>query len=200
MTGDDAGEPRAVPGGDTAGPVRGSGRRRAIALLASLGAASILVDFVTKQLAVEHLRGAEPVRLLGGVLYLDYTTNSGAAFNIGGSYTFVFPLIALAVIAFIVWMSLRLRSRSWAVALGLVLGGAAGNLLDRLVREPAPFRGEVVDMLSLFAPGGSVWPIFNIADASLVVGVMLAVWLELTGRRRDGTRAVRGPVRVVTEP
>lgn len=195
----DAGEPEPDPGGGAAGAVRGPGRRRAVVLLVSLGAASVLADAVTKQLAVAHLRGAEPVRLLGGALYLDYTTNSGAAFNIGGSYTFVFALIALAVIAWIGWMALRLRSRPWAVSLGLVLGGAAGNLVDRLFREPGPFRGEVVDMLSLFAPGGSVWPIFNIADASLVVGVVLAVWLELTGRHRDGTRAARKPVSAGTE-
>lgn len=200
MPRDDAGEPERDPGGDAAAAVRRAGRRRAIALLVLLGAALVLADAVTKQLAVAQLRGAEPVRLLGGALYLDYTTNSGAAFNIGGSYTFVFPLIAFAVIAWIVWMALRLRSRPWAVSLGLVLGGASGNLVDRLFRAPGPFRGEVVDMISLFAPGGSVWPIFNIADASLVVGVVLAVWLELTGRHRDGTRAVRNPVPAGTEP
>lgn len=192
MPRDDAGEPE--PGGDVSAPARRPGRRHAVVLLVSLGAASVLADVVTKQLAVAHLRGAEPVRLLGGALYLDYATNSGAAFNIGGSYTFVFPLIAFAVLAWIAWMALRLRSRAWAVSLGLVFGGATGNLLDRLFRAPGAFRGEVVDMISLFAPGGSVWPIFNIADSSLVVGVVLAVWLELTGRHRDGTRTVRKPV------
>jgi signal peptidase II len=87
-----------------------------------------------------------------------------------------------------------LRSLAWGAALGLVLGGAMGNLVDRLFRPPGPFRGEVVDMISLFDPHGQVWPVFNIADSSLVVGVLLAVWLELTGRRRDGTRVTSARV------
>jgi signal peptidase II len=163
-------------------------RRRASWLLAALAAGVVLVDQVTKQLAVANLADAEPVRLLGGALYLVHTTNSGAAFNLGSGYTWVFPVIAFVVIGWIGWMTLRLRSLAWAVALGLVLGGAMGNLVDRLFRSPGPFQGEVVDMISLFDPYGRVWPVFNIADSSLVIGVLLAVWLELTGRRRDGTR------------
>lgn len=166
---------------------------RARWLLLGLAAAAVLVDQLTKQLAVAHLAGSEPVRLLGGGLYLVYTTNSGAAFNLGSSYTWVFPIVAFAVIGWIGWLMRRLRSSTWAVALGLVLGGAAGNLVDRLVRAPGPFRGEVVDMLSVLAPDGSVWPVFNLADSVLVVGVLLAVWLELTGRRRDGTRVTARP-------
>lgn len=156
----------------------------------------MLVDQVTKQLTVANLVDAEPVRLLGGAVYLVHATNSGAAFNLGSSYTWVFPVFAFAVIGWIGWMTLRLRSVPWAIALGLVAGGAAGNLVDRLFRPPGPFRGEVVDMISVFDPYGQVWPVFNVADSALVVGVMIAVWLELTGRRRDGSRvtgrAVRG--------
>ena len=92
--------------------------------------------------------------------------------------------------AWIGWMALRLRSLPWAVSLGLVLGGALGNLVDRLFRAPGPFVGHVVDMVSLFDDHGGYWPVFNLADSSLVVGVALAVLLELTGRRRDGTRLV----------
>lgn len=158
-------------------------------MLVGLAAGWVLLDFVTKQLAEAHLAGSDPVRVLGGALYLVHTTNSGAAFNLGSSITYVFPVIALAVLAWIGWMALRLRSLPWAVALGLVAGGATGNLVDRLVRPPGPFQGEVVDMLSVFAPDGSVWPVFNLADSALVVGVTLALVLELTGRHRDGTRA-----------
>jgi signal peptidase II len=153
----------------------------------------VLADLATKQLAATHLDGEEPVRLLGGALYLVHITNSGAAFGIGRSYTWFFPVVAFLVVGWIAWMALRLRSTAWAVALGLVLGGAVGNLVDRLFREPGPFRGEVVDMISVFDPDGSVWPVFNLADSALVVGVVLAVWLELTGRRRDGTRAAARP-------
>jgi signal peptidase II len=168
-----------------------AGRWRASGLLAAIGAGVVLVDQVTKQLAVDHLADAEPMRLLGGALYLVHTTNSGAAFNLGSSYTWVFPVIAIAVIGWICWLARRLRSLAWAVALGLVLGGAAGNLVDRLFRAPGPFRGEVVDMISVFDPYGQVFPVFNIADSSLTVGVLLAVLLELTGRRRDGTRVTK---------
>lgn len=156
--------------------------------LAALALVVIGFDLLTKQLAVAHLAGEEPVRLFGGAVYLTYATNSGAAFNIGSSVTWLFSVIAILVIGWITVMARKLRSRPWAVALGLVAGGAAGNLTDRLFREPGVFRGEVVDMVSLFVPDGSIWPIFNVADAALVVGVALAVWLELTGRRRDGSR------------
>jgi signal peptidase II len=169
-----------------AGPARVAWRARW--LLVGLGAGVVLLDQLTKQLTVARLVDAEPLRLLGGGLYLVHATNSGAAFNVGSSYTWVFALVAFAVIGWIGWLTRRLRSLPWAVALGLVTGGAAGNLVDRLVRPPGPFRGEVVDMISVFAPDGSFFPVFNLADSSLLVGVVLAVWLELTGRRRDGTR------------
>lgn len=164
-----------------------------MSVLGLLAALVLLIDLATKQLAVALLAGAEPVRLLGGAVYLVFTTNSGAAFSIGSSHTFIFPVIATAVIVWIVRMATRLRSTAWAVALGLVLGGAVGNLVDRIFRAPGPFRGEVVDMLSLFDPYGRVWPVFNAADAALVVGVALAVVLELAGRRRDGTRVAAAP-------
>lgn len=157
-------------------------------LLAGLAAAVVLLDQVTKQLATAQLADAAPVELLGGALYLVHTTNSGAAFNLGSSVTWVFPLIGFVVLGWIGWLGVGLRSRTWGVALGLVAGGAAGNLVDRLFRPPGPLRGGVVDMLSVFAPDGSVWPVFNLADSALVLGVVLAVWLEFTGRRRDGTR------------
>ena len=175
----------------TSGPVRGGWRVRS--LLLGLAATAVLLDQLTKQLTVDRLVDAEPVRLLGGGIYLVHATNSGAAFNLGSSYTWVFPLVAFAVIGWIGWLMRRLRSVPWAVALGLVLGGATGNLVDRLLRAPGPFRGEVVDMISVFAPDGSVFPVFNLADSSLVVGVVLAVWLELTGRHRDGTRLPSRP-------
>lgn len=171
-------------------PLPVTSRRRAVGLLAAAAGAGLVTDLVTKQLAVTQLADSEPVRLLGGTVYLVYATNSGAAFSIGTSHTYLFSIIAAAVVGWIGWMAWRLRSAWWGVALGLVLGGAVGNLVDRLFRPPGPLMGEVVDMVSLFDPYGQVWPVFNVADSSLVVGVALAVWLELTGRRRDGSRAV----------
>lgn len=157
-------------------------------------AVALLADAGTKHLALAALEDREPVRLLGGTVYLTLTRNSGAAFSLASDHTWVFPIIATAMVGWIGWIALRLRSRPWAVALGLVLGGALGNLVDRVFRAPGPFVGHVVDMVSLFDPYGQVWPVFNLADSALVCGVALAILLELTGRQRDGTRAGRtGP-------
>jgi signal peptidase II len=168
-------------------PTRFTGR--ALGGLLAVAALVLAADILTKQLAVAKLTGHAPVRLLGGLLYLDLTRNSGAAFSLGTHLTFVFPLVTLAVAAWIGWMAARLRSVPWAVALGLVLGGALGNLVDRVFRAPGFLVGHVIDYASLFGPYGQHWPIFNLADAALSCGVVLAVLLELLGRRRDGTRA-----------
>ncbi|MFE9652173.1 signal peptidase II [Micromonospora sp. NPDC006431] len=186
----------------TAAPPAGSGtaesragvsRRRAIGILLGVALFALLADLATKQLALSELTGRGPVSLLGGAVYLTLTRNSGAAWSIGSGHTWVFPLITIGVIAWIGWMALRLRSLPWAVSLGLVLGGALGNLTDRIFRAPGHFVGHVVDMISLFDPYGQVWPVFNLADSSLVCGVILAVLLELTGRQRDGSRAGARP-------
>jgi signal peptidase II len=180
------GQERAVAAGVPAS------RSRALALLGVAAAVVVLADQITKHLTVARLTDRPPVRLLGGAVYLVEVRNSGAAFSLGSGYTFAFPLITVAVVGWIGWMALRLRSLPWAVSLGLVLGGALGNLTDRIFRSPGPFVGHVVDMISLFDDHGGHWPVFNLADSSLVAGVLLAVLLELTGRRRDGTRAVAG--------
>lgn len=163
-------------------------RQAAVLVLLATAAVSVLIDQVTKHLALANLDDDESVRVLGGFVYLSLTRNSGAAFSLGSDYTFVFPLITCGVIGWIVWMALRLRSVPWGVALGFVLGGALGNAGDRLFRAPGPLRGHVVDMFSLFGPNGEYWPIFNVADMSLICGVVLAIGLEFTGRQRDGTR------------
>lgn len=154
--------------------------------LTAIAVAVVALDLVAKQLTVAHLADAEPVKLLGGAVYLVHVTNSGAAFGLGDSYTFVFPVVGVAVIGWVGWLAQRLRSLPWATSLALISGGAAGNLVDRIFRAPGPLVGEVIDMISLFDPYGRVWPVFNVADAALVVGVVLTVWWELTGRRRDG--------------
>jgi signal peptidase II len=182
--------------GDTAvtEPATGSRKGFTIAALATLGGTAViavLVDQLVKYLCTEHLTEGEPVRILGGLVYLSLLRNGGAAFSMGEGYTWVFPLITVAVIVWIGWTARRLRSVPWAVSLGLVLGGALGNLADRLFRAPGPFQGHVVDMISLFWPYGEHFAVFNIADSCLSVGVVLAVLLELTGRQRDGSRAVK---------
>ncbi|GAA0566927.1 signal peptidase II [Paractinoplanes ferrugineus] len=151
---------------------------------------AVALDQWVKWLCTEHLTEGEPVRILGGLVYLSLLRNGGAAFSMGENHTWVFPVITLVVIGWIGYMTTRLRSLPWAISLGLVLGGAVGNLGDRLFRAPGPFRGHVVDMISLFAPYAEKFAVFNIADSCLTVGVCLAVLLELTGRQRDGRRVV----------
>jgi signal peptidase II len=163
--------------------------RAAVAVLAITAVLAVALDQVVKALSTHHLTEGDPVRILGGLIYLSLLRNGGAAFSFGTGVTWVFPLITVAVIGWIIWMGRRLRSVPWAIALGLVLGGALGNLIDRLFRAPGPFRGHVVDMLSLFTPYGKGFAVFNIADSCLTVGVILAVLLELSGRQRDGSRA-----------
>ncbi|MDG4765349.1 signal peptidase II [Solwaraspora sp. WMMD406] len=175
------------PGGDPVATPSGHDRR-VLTVLAAVAVVALLVDLGTKQLALSLLADREPVRLLGGALYLTLIRNSGAAFSLGADYTWVFSLVTLVVIGWIGWLARSLRSVPWAISLGLVLGGALGNFLDRVFRAPGPFLGHVVDMFSLFDPRGQIWPIFNIADSALVTGVILAVGLELTGRQRDGRR------------
>ncbi|MCZ7418096.1 MULTISPECIES: signal peptidase II [unclassified Micromonospora] len=180
--------PQAGSGIDGSGRATRS-RRRSVTILLSLAVFAVAVDLLTKHLSLQELGDREPVRLLGGALYLSLTRNSGAAWSLGKDYTFIFPIIAIGVLAWIAWMARTLRSVPWAVALGLVVGGVVGNLIDRIFRAPGWFVGHVVDMFSVFDPYGRVFPIFNVADSALVCGVLLAVGLEFTGRQRDGTRA-----------
>jgi signal peptidase II len=165
-----------------------TGAGRAIGVLGIVAAAVLILDLISKQLVVAHLREGEPVRWLGGAVYLNYIRNAGAAFSFGTGVTWIFPLITVVVIVGIAFLARTLRSTAWAIAFGLVLGGAFGNLADRLFREPGPMRGHVVDFISLFSADGSHFAIFNLADSALSGGVVLALLLEISGRHRDGSR------------
>lgn len=182
------GDTTGTPVGDPETTARRIPRRRAVAILATVAVLAVALDIVTKQLATSHLREGDPVRLPGGFAYLLLIRNGGAAWSFGTHITWIFPVIAAVVVAWIVWMALRLRSLPWAISLGLVLGGALGNLIDRLFRAPGPFVGHVVDFISVFSSTGQAFPIFNAADSCLTIGVVLALILEVTGRRRDGLR------------
>ncbi|MBV9012243.1 MAG: signal peptidase II [Pseudonocardiales bacterium] len=177
--------------GDQDVPEALPGPRRRSSLLAATAAVTLLLDVLSKVLAVMMLQGHPPVELLGGVLYLVLYRNSGAAFSMATGLTWLLSLIALGVVVVIIRLAPRLRSAGWALGLGLVLGGALGNLGDRLLRSPGPLRGHVVDFLSLLAPDGSVWPVFNLADVAIVCGGVMLVLLAATGRDVDGTRGHR---------
>ena len=148
----------------------------------------LALDVATKALVVAELEGRRTIELLGGQLLIRVTRNSGAAFSFAEGYTIVFTLVAVGVIVVIVRISRRLYSSAWALSLGLLLGGATGNLLDRLLRSPGPGRGAVVDFLDF-----QVWPSFNVADSGIVVGGALAVLLSFRGVELDGTRGGRSP-------
>jgi len=158
-------------------------RPRPVALLLGVAALVIAADVISKVLVVAKIPERTYVHLIGNVFMLTQVRNGGAAFNLGGtSNTVVFTLIAVGVIGYIVRAAGRMRSTGWAVALGLLLGGAAGNLIDRIFRAPGPFRGDVVDWIEVTR----YWPVFNVADSCIVCGGILIVLLALRGIRPDG--------------
>ena len=146
----------------------------------------LVADIVTKIVAVATLEGEPPVRVLGGLFYLQLVRNPGAAFGMATGMTWLLTIIALAVVVAIIWIMPKLRSIGWAIGLALVLSGALGNLIDRFLREPGPLRGHVVDFLSPFGPNGDIFPVFNVADSSIVCGGALIVLMALLGRDYDG--------------
>ncbi|WP_233488809.1 signal peptidase II [Blastococcus sp. TF02-09] len=164
-------------------------RRPRTGLLLALAAGVLLVDLVTKLVVVARIEPGEDIRVLGGALYLTHLRNTGAAFSFAEGFTVVFTLVALAVVLVIVRTARRLFSTGWAITLGLVLGGAVGNLVDRVFRDPGFLRGGVVDFLSVFGPDGEVWPVFNVADSAIVCGGILGALLALRGIDFDGTRS-----------
>ena len=146
----------------------------------------LAADQFTKYLAIENLPPEEPVHIIGDFLIFYLVRNPGAAFSLGENVTWLFT-IALAVVAVVIaWLAAnRVRSRLWAVALGLLLGGVLGNLTDRLFREPGFAVGHVIDFIH------TPWmmpAIYNIADifiVSMMIGIALLV---LVGPHLDGTR------------
>jgi signal peptidase II len=156
-------------------------RPRRIGVLVAVAVTALALDVFTKAIVVATLPD-RTVELLGGLLTLRVLRNSGAAFNIGNGMTLVFTLIATGVVVAILRYARKLRSLPWAVTLGLLLGGALGNLGDRMLRSPGVFRGHVVDWIEL-----PHWPVFNLADASIVCGGVLAVLLASRGLQVDGT-------------
>ena len=150
--------------------------RRRLRLLLSVAAVVLALDVVTKVLAVKLLPPGQPVSIIGDTVTWTLVRNSGAAFSMATGYTWVLTLIATGVVVGIFWMGRRLVSPWWAVGLGMILGGAMGNLVDRFFRAPGPLRGHVVDFLSV-----GWWPVFNVADPSVVGGAILLVVLSVFG-------------------
>ncbi len=158
------------------------GRRR-VGLFAAVAVGVVAIDQLTKWWAVESLRDHDPVPLVGDLLSLRFVLNPGAALGTAAGYTIVLSLVAVATTIALVVLAPRLRDRWWAVGLGLFLGGAVGNLVDRVVRDPGFLRGHVVDFIDyagLF--------VGNVADIALTVAAVVVVGRSWRGHRFDGTR------------
>lgn len=150
--------------------------------LFSLALLIIGLDQLTKQIAVTSLYPGQRVEVISGLLWWRLAFNDGAAFSIGSGITWVFTLISLAAVTSLIVLSPRVKNIKWALITGAVLGGAAGNLIDRLFREPGFANGHVVDFIQLpynFAT-------FNLADSFLVVGICLAAVLSFRGEPLGG--------------
>jgi len=172
----------ALTGGDPS-TAKSSRFVRPVVLLAAVAVAIVVADLATKVWVVHHYADGHVTTLIPRVLEIEEARNGGAAFGIAGGATILFTIVAVAVIAFIVRNATRIHHLGWAVALGLLLGGAIGNLGDRVFRSPGVFRGHVVDWIYLHH-----WPIFNLADSGIVIGGLLAVALAGRGYRLDGSR------------
>ena len=155
-------------------------KQRAAAILLGTAALVLILDRVTKTWAGNALPG-HPVDLVRGVLTLRYQTNSGGAFGLGQSASWLFATASIAVSLVIMVTAFRHTSVLTAVALGLILGGALGNLLDRLIRGGGLVGGRVVDFIDLHR-----WPVFNLADSAIVVGALILAFASWQGREEAG--------------
>ncbi|MFD7990953.1 signal peptidase II [Streptomyces mexicanus] len=168
-------------GGAAAASGRPRGRRR-IAVLFAVAAFAYALDLISKIIVVAKLEHHAPVKIIGDWLQLEAIRNAGAAFSFGEAYTVIFTVIAAAVIVVIIRLARKLYSLPWAIALGLLLGGALGNLTDRIFRAPRVFEGAVVDFIS-----PKHFAVFNLADSAIVCGGILIVLLSFRGLDPDGT-------------
>ena len=170
----------------------GAPHRRAsrLGLLLIIALVAWLGDLVSKVLAQRELADRAPVEVLGSLLRLNLTHNSGAAFSTGRSLTPLISVFAAAAFVVVLVLATHVRTTGWAWALGLLLAGIAGNLTDRLFRDPGPLRGHVIDFVQL-----PHWPIFNVADICINVAAALIVLQSVRGIPLRG----RGPAETATE-
>lgn len=168
------------------GPALRRGRRGVIAFFVVLTVLVAGLDQYTKVLAVQRLEPYVLHPVLGDALGLQLIFNPGAAFSLATGLTWVLSLVAVVVVGVVLCAARRMASVMWAIALGLLLGGALGNLVDRLLREPGFGRGKVVDFISY-----NGWFVGNVADVAIVVAAVLVALLALRGIEIDGSRSGR---------
>lgn len=182
---------RTASSATSADPTGVGARRRAglglgpvLVIVLVLGGAIALIDQLSKNWAEANLPLLDPQPVLGEFLQFTLLYNSGAAWGMGSGITPVVTVLQIGIAIGVVVFAVRaVRSPWYALALAMILGGALGNIHDRLLRLPGPFRGEVVDFLEL--PN---WPVFNIADMGVVGGAILVVLLGVIGVSPDPAR------------
>ncbi|QKJ25377.1 signal peptidase II [Aquiluna borgnonia] len=151
----------------------------------SIALVVILFDQLTKELAIAFLQPGFSKPFIGELVQFRLAFNDSAAFSLGVGATWVLAIIAIIAVLVLIWFGPKAKTLVWSVISAFVLGGAAGNLIDRLTREPGFLNGHVVDFIQI--PFN--FPIFNIADSFLVIGVSLAILRTLLGDELGGGRA-----------
>ena len=141
-----------------------------------------LLDQATKAWALVALAERD-VEVIGDFFTLNLVFNPGAAFGIGTQYTIVFTGLLMVAAVAVLYFSRRMADSLWALGLGALLAGVLGNLTDRVLREPEPFRGHVIDFLSF-----GNFPVFNVADVCINVAAGVIILQSLRGVSLDGTR------------
>ncbi|MEV4157204.1 signal peptidase II [Nocardia salmonicida] len=184
-TGDDSATPSAAATPEATETEKPAGRRR-LTMLLIIAVVLFGLDLLTKCLAVAFIDPGESVPIIGDFARFTLVRNPGAAFSMATGMTWLLTLIAAAVVIGVIRIGRTLRSLWWAIGLGMVLGGALGNLVDRLFRYPGPLQGHVVDFVAV-----GWWPVFNVADSAIVCGAILLVALTVFGFEPDGTRSGR---------
>ncbi|MET7772857.1 signal peptidase II [Nocardia sp. NPDC005366] len=184
---DDAVPPTEEPAADAEATAPAAAERpRRLTTLLLIAVVLYGLDLLTKTLVVAHLTPGDPVSIIGDFARFTLVRNPGAAFSMATGMTWLLTLVAAAVVIGVIRIGRTLRSPWWAIGLGMVLGGALGNLTDRLFRAPGPLQGHVVDFVAI-----GWWPVFNVADSAIVCGAILLVTLTVFGFEPDGTRTGR---------
>lgn len=173
-------------------PKRSHGRLVWIVLLVALGL--LIIDQATKFVAVESLSDGRRVNVIGDWLTFYLVYNPGAAFSFASGATWIFTIIAVVVIVVVIRVAQKLGSVWWALSLGLLLGGAAGNLIDRLFREPSFGQGHVVDFIAY-----GNWFVGNVADIGIVLAAVSIAILAVVGLEIDGSRPSKKAEPVVVD-
>lgn len=169
---------------------------KALLILGVVAVLAYLLDQSTKFLVVENMAEGEIIRVFDGILQWHFVRNPGAAFSLASGSTWIFSILAAAVVVFLIWFARRIRSLTWAVVFGMLLGGVLGNLTDRLFRDPGFGVGHVVDFIS------TPWmipAIYNVADMCIVISMGIFMILTIRGVRLDGTRETSEKTATTTE-